>query len=390
MVSSIHIRSIRKEGPHTGALHPDWTIQLPFHMERRSSGIFVEVMDELLAIKYVSYEKEVSNILIWNWKTGTLLNRIECRGVSCTFGFFTSDSLLLFQSTEAPAVNLLIYENIRSSDRPSQDHQAHCNVSDYTPLAPGFEFGFPVLPPNAIAYLLMRAEPVPTLSCSGPSMFLPLPACRVIQLSMTVIRNVGHDRGLNQYQIFLSKERLLKHITPRDAPGTVHVPWEAWGEHTTRWFGTMSAISPWICRTYGSRFIQAHPFGDDDDEGNQPLEYLSVLEFHQPTVRRFSSLGCDKHLSMWSTPEARRHVDLNSNDEDMEYVTNALLNKHNLVEDNPVFVDTIDEDVPTYTQFNGTDLVTRLPYRIVTMRRPVPKHSGWMMDNNLIIGMPVG
>ncbi|CAE6501776.1 unnamed protein product [Rhizoctonia solani] len=387
--STIHLRSSHTGLAYTDVPHSDWTVRLPFHMERRSSGIFVEVMDELLAIKYVSFEKNLSNILIWNWKAGILLNRIECLGMSCTFGFLAPDSLLLFQSTSDSGVNMLVYTGIRSPS-PSPTPQTEFHSSNYPNLVPGFEFAFPEFPEGASAYLLMRAEPVPTLGSIGPAMFMPMPTSRVIQLSMSIIQSSGPERGMRQYQIFLSKSRLLKcmasHASSPESP--VRVAWEEWGEHTTRWFATSIAMSPWICRTYGTRFIQSHPHvGEDDNE--HPLEYLSVLDFHEPTIRRMANLGCDRHLSMWSSEGERWHIDWNSPDEVLEYFMNALRSKKNTpIKEDAVFVDIIDETVPSYTPLNGQAIVTRLPYRIVTRRRPVPKHSGWMMDNDLIIGMP--
>ncbi|KAG9090247.1 hypothetical protein FS749_000708 [Ceratobasidium sp. UAMH 11750] len=231
------------------------------------------------------------------------------------------------------------------------------------------------------------------MTSSGSAPFLPCPDARVLQLSMTVIQNHGQERGLNQYQVFISKEKLLKLVPPfGDQPEPpehpIKIPWADWGEYTTRWFGSRSAISPWICRAYGTRFIQTNPLRDDDDE--LPHQYISILDFHTPTVRRFSSLGRDEHLSMWKSKNARRHLDLHSNDEDLEHVLNALRSKQvdSSKDEDLVFVDTIDEDVPSVTPFGGDVVLSRLPYRIVTRVRPLPKHSGWMMDNNLIIGMP--
>ncbi|KAG8784764.1 hypothetical protein FRC12_018322 [Ceratobasidium sp. 428] len=391
--STIHLRSVLDGSPHEGTQHPDWKIQLPFPMYRRSSGIFIEIMDDLLAVKYVSFDKDLTEILIWNWRRAILLNRIRCTGPSCTFGFLTPNSIILFQSAsvEDPEVSLLVFDNVRTPRIPVSNHPGHYVTSEYEPLVPRVLFEFPPFIPGSLAYLLLRAEPAPTLASSGSAPFLPRPDARILQLSMTVIRNYGQARGLSQYQFFISKEKLLKHILPLDdlpepSEYPIKVPWNGWGEYTTRLFETRSAISPWICRTYGTRFIQSSPLRDDEDE--LPHEYISVLDFHTPTVRRFSSQ--DEHPSMWDSKEGRRHIDLNSTDEDLEHVTNTLLSKiaDPARDQNMTCVDTIDEDVPSKTPFNGDILVTRLPYRIVTRVQPLPKHSGWMMDNNSVIGMP--
>ena len=92
---------------------------------------------------------------------------------------------------------------------------------------------------------------------------------------------------------------------------------------------------------------------------------------------------------MWNSKEARRHIDLNAPGEDLEHAFSALKSKQDVMEEDAAFVDTIDEDVPSLTPFNGKTLVTRLPYRIVTRIQPVPKRSGWMIDNKHVISMPV-
>ncbi|KAF8753029.1 hypothetical protein RHS01_07375 [Rhizoctonia solani] len=387
--SSIYLRSSDTGHSHPAALHPDWTVQLPFNVERRSSGIFVEIMDELLAVKYVSIERDVSNILIWNWKSGLLLNRIECLSMSCTFGFLGTDSLLLSQSIKDAGVNVVVYTNVRSASVPSPDSRAVFDISQYPMAKPSFEFGFPEFSQGAHAYLLMRSEPAPTLGSTGPAKFMPRPSSRIVQLSMSVVQSVGPQRGLRQYHIFLSKTQILKCMkmyddapTAKLGPGSeadsespIRIPWERWGEYATRWFGTPAAMSPWICRTHGTRFIQAHPYVGDDDGGNEhPLEYLSVLEFHQQRFDEWPSSGATSISPCGIRSKGGS--------------TSIGTVQTRCSKDDAVFVDIIDETVPSYTPFNGQILVTRLPYRIVTRRRPVPKHSGWMMDNNLIIGMP--
>jgi hypothetical protein len=395
-MSTVHLRSFLKGNVHSATQYPDWKVQLPFQMYRRSSGIFVEVMDDLVAVKYVSFEKDVTEILIWNWKTSILLNRIQSLGTSCTFGFLTPNSVVLFQfaTLEVPTVKLVIYDDIRTPRTLIADHPGYYHVSHYEPVTPRVEFGFPTLSWGSMAHLLLRAEPAPTMTSSGSGTFLPLPTARVLQLSMMVIQNHEEERGLSQYQIFIGKERLLKRLSllnnqPQPLEHPVLVPWDDWGEYTTRWFKARSAMSPWICRTYGTRFIQSNPFGDDPND--LPLEYISILDFHTPTIRRFARAGDNEHLSMWKSKDERRHIDMGSTDEELEYVLNTIRSKHDssIEDDDRVFVDTIDEDVPSVTPFNGEVLHTRLPYRVVTRVQPVPKHSGWMIDNNLIIGMPV-
>lgn len=414
-ITAIHLRSIDNADAHKSALHPDWTVQLPFRTERRSGGIIIEVMDELLAVKYISSEGQLSTVLVWSWKTGQLLNRIDVPCTSCAFGFITADSLILFQSTQRPSVNLLVYNDIRTASHSSCEYQPNCNVSDWPAMTPALEFGFPEFPKMGFAHLFMRSQPVPTVFSSGPATFLPSPEAGVIQLSMAVVEIGEQGMGLHQYQVFLSKERLLKHLNPSSdilakpsspqsptsssstpssspAASTVRIPWGRWGEHTTRWFDEGFTVGSYFSATYGTQSIQTYPSRRNESDlgsnSDRRLEHLAILDFHPPTIRRFSSLGCDKHLSMWPSKETRTHFDSSCADKMAKYVHNRLNNLKDWEGRYEVFVDTIDEDVPSLTPFNNRIVVTRLPYRVVARRKPVVKHSGWLLDTNLIVGMP--
>lgn len=387
----IHLRSFYTGNKHDEAQYPDLKIEFPSPTFSYSTSIFIEVLDDILAVKYFFYGQETAEILIWNWKLGTLLNRIQIFGGSCTFGFLTSNSLILFysnRSSDVSAVKLLIYDKLRSLAGLNPDEAGFCDVSKYEPMVPRFQLDFPAFRSGSITHLLMRVEPAPTVPASDSAAFVPLPIARVIQLSMNVSQGDMWNHDPEHYSIFVSKEKLLKclaslgHSSESDE-SPKEIPWEAWGEYATRWFGACADIPAWIRRAYGTRFICTSPFGSKD-RFNSP-EHLSILDFHQPTVRRFSS----PHLSMWDSREARRHIDLSTSDEDMEHIFRALRNKQSAIEEDAVFVDTIDEDVPSLTLFNGETLVTRLPYRIVTKVQPISKFLGWMIDNNHIIEMPV-
>ncbi|KAF8603262.1 hypothetical protein BDV93DRAFT_606846 [Ceratobasidium sp. AG-I] len=389
--SRIYLHSCYTGEAHGKARYPLLKAELPSHTSSRSTRIVIEVLHDILAVKYFTHDKEVSEILIWNWKLGTLLNRIQCFGMSCTFGFLTSSSLILFHSncsSDASAVKLLVYDKILSPIGLGIDERDSWYVSKYEPMVPCFQLDFPTFPPGTTTNLLMRGEPAPTISASNPATFAPLPIARVLKLNITVSQGDEHVGDSDYYYVFINKEVLLKHLasqahSAKPVGFPTVIPWEAWGEHATRWFGTASAI-PWTFRTYGTRFICTGLFDDENDFNS--ADHLSILDFHQPTTRRFSS----PHLSMWGSKEARQHIDLHAAREDWEHVCNTFKSKQGMTGEDAVFVDTIGEDVPSLTPFNGKTLITRLPYRIVTRIQPVPKRSGWMIDNKHVIRMPGG
>lgn len=393
-ISNVHLCSFRTGEQHSQAKRPDWTIQLPFHMNRADSGIVLQTMDELLAIAYISNDKTVSEILVWNWKLGILVHRIHSLASSSTFGFFTPNSLLVFDasSTDTPIVKLSIFEISRVPPDPAPGDQCVYVVSSYAQLAACAELAFPTFPAGSTVDLLLSAEPSPAVTSFRSSKFVPAPKAGVPQLCLTLLSRAEHGQRLSKYQIFLGKEYLLKYLPslnklsePADHPITI--PWEDWGERASRWFSRASTTDPYLWNVYGTRSIQGIPIGENSED--RSFEYLSVLEFHPPTVRRFSSLSIDRHLSMWGPKTPRRHIDFQSSERELRYVFNALQNKQSASKENLVFVDTIDEDVPAVTFLDGQRIISRLPYRIVTRIRPVIKRRGWVMDNEHIVGMPV-
>lgn len=356
-------------------------------MHRDSSEVVIGILDDLLVIKCSVYERN-SEILIFDWKLGMLLNKILC-GHPCAFGFLNPDTLFVFNfsdENDVPATSLLIYENIRRRTDPWQDDPIGYGPSQYTSMTPHFQLDFPEFPPGSYAQFSMRSELASMTTAYGSAVFVPLPTARIIEVSMLVGHYNRRDAEFSCYGICLSKQKLLHLISlehsPEPGQSLIKIPWEAWGERTTRWFENTGTGGYWISRAYGTRFLRIMGFDE-----SSPLEHISVLDFHPVTTRRF----CSPHLSMWGSAEARRHLDANTTDEDFDRAESSFQSRQDaLAEDeNAVFVDTIDEDVPTITPFNGKSIITRLPYRIVTRVRSETHRLGWMIDNNCIIGLPV-
>ncbi|KAF8598518.1 hypothetical protein BDV93DRAFT_593985 [Ceratobasidium sp. AG-I] len=392
-ISNVHLCSFHTGEPHSEAQRPDWKIQLPFHMNRADSRIVLQTMDQLLALMYTSTGDTSSEILIWNWKLGTLVHRIQSSASSSTLAFLTPDSLLVScaYSLNAPVVSISIFEVVRVPLNPTLDDRELCVASSYTPLVACVELKFPAFPEGATIQLSMSAEPAPTATSFASSKFVPSPTAGVLQLCLSLFSGEEQGRRQSKYHILLGKDCLLKyltrsHNTTESANRPMKIPWEEWGERSTRWFSRAATPDSCPWRVYGTRSIQGMPAGESPDD--RAFEYLSVLDFHPPTVRRFSSLSQDRHLSMWGAENTRRHMDFHSSERDLWYVLNALQSKQSPSQENLVFVDTIGEDVPAVTLLNGRRIFSRLPYRVVTRIRPVLRRPGWLIDNDHIVGMP--
>ena len=112
---------------------------------------------------------------------------------------------------------------------------------------------------------------------------------------------------------------------------------------------------------------------------------MSLLDFHLPTIQRFSSL----HLSVWGPEKAPYHIESIVSSKITGHVFESHPSRKDTVEEDVVFIETIGEDVLSVIPFNGKNLVTHLPYRIVTQVHEEPESFRWMVDSNCIIGFQV-
>ncbi|KAF8603930.1 hypothetical protein BDV93DRAFT_606306 [Ceratobasidium sp. AG-I] len=186
------------------------------------------------------------------------------------------------------------------------------------------------------------------------------------------------------YDIFVSKAKLLEYTVASAAPAghSKHVPWEEWGEYSTRWFHSAyvrpPAGSSWMAE--GTRAIAAN-FLFPDGMGDNGFDSVTLLDFYPPTVK--CSLNAnDGHLSLWKSGPSR-HVDLDTAEQDLADILETL--KSNNHEGN-IFVDVADENNPAFsTGFHGGTVVSRLPYRTVTLRVRRGREKKWTLDENKIV-----
>lgn len=237
------MRSFSQPGKNKGP-YTCWQIVLDGIVSRDSGEIEIEISDELVVIKYRLDDPKESELLIYNWKLGELINKILC-GPSCTFGFLASDSIFVFNSDDTQVtatVELLIYDNIRYRTDPGRDGQHSYGPRAYKSLVPHFQLDFPAFPPDTYTYLSVYAKPGPTRSTSGPAAFIPLPTTQIIRLSMVVNYDERLNRDEDYYDICLSKEKLLRLFSLASSPEPnnlpIRIPWDAWGERATRWFSS--------------------------------------------------------------------------------------------------------------------------------------------------------
>lgn len=339
--------------------------------------------------------RERSEILIWDWRSGVLLNRIRVEG-TCSFGLLTPDCLSVFNCTNYQdtkhSIGLFIYNIREQLASPPASLNNTCEVADFTPLSPSVELCFPSRSVR-LEYIRQhstRSQRNPSSSTS--SIFRISQDDSILHLTLCFRR--GHDLRNpppeDIYEIFISKSKLLKYtkdLSP-SAGGSRRIGWAEWMESCTRWFHSEpladSQANRWTME--GTRAIGTSYLKQENDY-RHAFDYMTLVDFHPPTVQRFSG-SCDKYqsTSLWKGNEAR-HVDLGSPRADLVSLYDIIQDyKHG---DKPI-VDVIGEDAPTFTKgFEEGTIVSRLPYRMVTRRMFCDRWMRWSLDEDRILDIPV-
>ncbi|KAF8601731.1 hypothetical protein BDV93DRAFT_584780 [Ceratobasidium sp. AG-I] len=379
---------------HPLALYSSWAIELPRVAFLREGHIQIEFLDNLLAIGFYAGEG-LNEILIWDWRSGVMLNRISIKG-TCSFGFLTPDCLSVFNCTneqgEDHSIGLFVYNIHEPLTGAPVNPTNTCIASDYTALSPSVELCFPSrrVPLMYITQHFTHSRRNPSTSSS--SIFRISQAASMLHLTLC-FRGSNDTRNpppKDVYEIFISKSKLLKY-TAALAPSTDHlrrIGWVEWMEDCTRWFHSEPLIdsqaSRWMME--GTRAIGTNYLKREND-GRGEYDYMTLLDFHPPTVRRLSnSRDSHRSMSLWEGVEVR-HVDIDSARMDLDSVFEILEGRDH---GSNVFVDVVDKDAPTFTLgFEEGTVVSRLPYRMVTRRMTGENWFRWALDENRILEVPL-
>lgn len=231
--------------PHSLAQQPSFTVELDFPIQHEGhSSIALEIMEDFLVIQLARIKAWSYEVLVWNWKTTSLINRISSQTGICNFALIDRQHLILYTaySDGGPtlrSVALLVYNDITS---PRSDNctppDAHFIIPNYPTLGCNFMFKFPkihssmsVLPPA----LGLRSDPIPGRTVySGSSTFACL-SVGVLGLILPLSYNGCAEPQDLSYRIFVSTSHLLEYMEQHTSRGATELPWNEWG----RTFDTM-------------------------------------------------------------------------------------------------------------------------------------------------------
>ncbi|KAG8764266.1 hypothetical protein FRC12_008208 [Ceratobasidium sp. 428] len=238
---SVRFHSLRTGLAHPLAMRPVVLLQLEFSVTPYPtySTICLYIVDELLLLSLVCNEfVEPSNgvfceVLVLNWRTGELLNRMgKCEGF-CSAICLDRDRLAVFfvqtiSSAMPPSsMSLLLYDDIRTPRAAClPQSEAVCCISAYSPLRSVLSLGFPEFNPGAVIVLpdfLVRSEPLPSDSKHSGPKFIPDPLYRTLCLTMRLADEVDHANVV----VFIDVQRLLHYLSQRS---TRSLLWHEWGK----------------------------------------------------------------------------------------------------------------------------------------------------------------
>ncbi|KAG8713136.1 hypothetical protein FRC08_013654 [Ceratobasidium sp. 394] len=369
---------------HPLAAHPVLTAKLGF--QGLSYDHAIEIKHELVVVQFswsisAKYGHEV---LIWDWKKGTLLNRISRNDSICIFALLDSDRLILWsvsadEDDTLNSMSLLVYEQI-SSSRPEIGgaNGQRVDTLSFPSLSPSLTFRFPKLQDSSSISTPRLCSMVSDYG-SGASLatYIPFATSRALTLGLSMY--IHDSESDNPLRIFVDVDQLLHHLDRAKQQAIHTLAWKDWGENATRGFRA-DTPNDWIRCVFGSRFSMRDA-------------HISIIEFHTPTVRRHAHRRRSTYIPLARSPDAVQSRESriftgvlpNFLSYDGIYMSGEA-NGTTLRKDD-VLVDTVESDQPTYLPYFDEPVVSRLPYRIVTRIGPADRHAGWLISGNHVVGI---
>ncbi|KAG8709194.1 hypothetical protein FRC09_000800 [Ceratobasidium sp. 395] len=376
----------------TGQAHPQaqkhlLVVKLGFDSGVDTPGLALEIMNDLVAAKFECTSELAYEILVWNWKTGRLMHRINSDNGLCSFGFLDNSRLIVWSAHSGNKNNrklvllsLVVYKQLGCAD-PGYDasDSGIFNIASFPTLKPAFTFQFPKFETSTSVCrtdFLIRPgyEPGSSIPVSSPFTY-----SRALTLGLTM--TITTARYLQRLRIYVDTFQLTRHMELAQGRSVSKLDWDEWGEHATRWFHARHPTdsTSWM---FGSRSLF---------EG----KYLSVVDFYTPTVRRHTNRRQDTYFLPKRSEEliAKRLSRIHKgclpdafSEHDIECGQLNQLNRPNM-DENAVIVDCVTSQEPTTISFFEKPVMSRLPYRMVTRVQPLRSYGSWLISGRQLIEM---
>ncbi|KAH7333866.1 hypothetical protein B0J17DRAFT_116913 [Rhizoctonia solani] len=414
--SRFHIHSIATGQPHPLAEYPILTVRFDSAF-LHNNALFVEpmsahpeIMGNYLVVKiyWPEAECEISEILLWDWKTGILLSRIYSEHSSARCTFLDKEHLLVYSALpknelQTTRIALLIYRIPRVTTDHNVPTGADFHPASYPNHNPILVFELPELHPTweiTGQHFMLGSEPLPGDVVYAKSATLLCSHVTTLGLGFRIWNNprkqpyiYGSRKGTpTDFHVFVDTHHLRAHLLERPSEGaaTQTIPWSQWGTAATRWFIEDNSIEHSTDRMYRSQYIRSTTIKSGE------AQVVSIVDFNAPIIRRRAyTSSTTSRAKRASADKAEKNAVLEGKGMTTGRLFQTKITSSKLplptagqALNQGVVTETIGSDIKTIIRNGFKEPVEScLPYRVVTKVQRMPLHGHWRIHGEYLVGV---
>ncbi|KAJ1303984.1 hypothetical protein OPQ81_008393 [Rhizoctonia solani] len=410
-----HFHSLTTGQPHPLAEHPILTVSFDdgfLHQNNLSDEPMTahpEIMGKYFVVKIYWPESdfEVSEILLWDWRTAILLARIYIEHSSARSTFLDKSHLLVYSTLpenghQSTRIALLIYRIPNAAASQEVPPNADFRTSLYPKHNPILVFEFPELHPSWTItgqQFMLYSAPLPGDVVYSKSATFLCSRINTLGIDFRIWNNptrqfyvYGSHKGTpTDFHVFVKTHYLFEHLLAHQPEGlTTHIiPWSEWGANATRWFIEDGSIEHISAEVHESRYIRSTITKTE-------TQLLSIVDFNTPTIKRHAYISTAKsRTKRVSADIAEKTAVLEGRGliEGRLFQTRISSSKLPIptigqVLNPEVVTETIGSDMKTVILKGFKNpVISCLPYRVVTKVQRMPLHGHWRIHGEYLVGV---
>ncbi|CAE6466114.1 unnamed protein product [Rhizoctonia solani] len=371
-----------------------------------------EVMENYFAVnmEWREADCDASEFLLWDWRTGILLTRINAEDSASQYTFLDKKNLLVYSALpenglQPTRLALLVYRIPGITPDHKVPPDANFHPSLYPKPSPNLIFEFPELHPSWALigqHFISGSEPLSGDVVYTKSATLLCSRVTTLGLGFRIWNNprrqryvYGSRKGTPTYlQVFVSTHHLLTHLLglggQSEDIGRV-IPWSQWGTPATRWFIGSDSITHSAGRIYGSQYIHSATI----KSGRSQL--ISIVDFNAPVIKRHAYNSTAMYRARRTpadTAEKLLVLEGKGMTEGRLFQTRIASTRLHIPRvgqalNQEVVTETIGSEMKTIIRVGFKDpVISCLPYRVVTRVQRMPLHGHWRIHGEYLIGVP--
>ncbi|CCM05194.1 uncharacterized protein FIBRA_07403 [Fibroporia radiculosa] len=244
----VHLRTLSTGTPHPAGP----STALLVHTTNSSDHYAIQISGDFLGILFIGHEQFPDDCLIWNWKTGTLLQWITGREIG-SISFLSDRHIILgvidrlsnnTRQTVASEPELVVIDFL----------QPHPEKIDIWDMAFACTFHYPRLAPRALPLAFsIRSDPAPLWPSRDSQ--VPFYTARTDRLLVLTFWVAEADQ-IRTILLFTLASTILSHVNAVQDMARQRFSWEQWGpEGSCMMSNLFGHSSVWVCYVFGTRFV---------------------------------------------------------------------------------------------------------------------------------------